>query len=123
MMNNLKIITESQYIPEISDHEKALFFFSYVIKIKNDSMQKVQLISRHWDIEDSLGRTKIVDGEGVVGKKPFINPGEYFKYKSFCPLNTSFGYMEGFYTFRNESGNIFKLDIPKFGLIAPNFIN
>ena len=66
---------------------------------------------------------KIVDGEGVIGKKPIIEPGDFFEYKSFCPLNTNFGYMKGFYTLRDEKGKVFKAQIPQFGLISPSFIN
>ena len=100
MKNNLEILTKSEYLPEYSSNEKALFLFSYKVKIKNLGLENVQLVSRHWDIEDSLGRMKVVDGEGVVGEKPIIKPGESFEYKSFCPLNTSLGYMKGFYTLK-----------------------
>ena len=123
MKNDLKIIAKSEFLPEYSSDEKALFLFSYKIKIENMGAEDVQLISRHWDIEDSLGRKRVVDGEGVVGEKPVIKPGECFEYKSFCPLNTNFGYMEGFYTLRDEKGNLFRASIPKFGLIIPNYIN
>ena len=122
-MNNLEIKTKSTFLPEFSDHNQAVFFFSYEIKIKNNGPEKVQLISRHWNIEDSMGRTKTVDGEGVIGKKPFIEPGNIFEYTSFCPLKTNFGYMTGFYTLRDEEGKLFKVSIPKFGLIPPNYIN
>ncbi len=122
-MNNLKIITKSKFLPEYSSDTKAQFLFSYNIKIKNTGVENVQLISRHWDIEDSFGRKKVVDGEGVVGKKPIIKPGECFEYKSFCPLNTNFGYMQGFYTLRDEKGDLFKVSIPKFGLVSPDYIN
>ena len=123
MKNNLEILTKSEYLPEYSSNEKALFLFSYKVKIKNLGLENVQLVSRHWDIEDSLGRMKVVDGEGVVGEKPIIKPGESFEYKSFCPLNTSLGYMKGFYTLKDEKGNLFKASIPKFGLVSPNYIN
>ena len=122
-MNDLKIITKSEFLPEYSSDAKALFLFSYKIKIENMGEKNVQLISRHWDIEDSLGRKKVVDGEGVIGKKPIIKPGECFEYKSFCPLNTNFGYMKGFYTLRDDKGSLFKASIPKFGLVSPNSIN
>ena len=123
IMNDLKIITKSEFLPEYSSDEKALFLFSYKIIIENTGGENFQLLSRHWDIEDSLGRKKVVDGEGIVGKKPIIKPGESFEYKSFCPLNTNFGYMKGFYTVKDEKGKLFKVSIPKFGLIPPSYIN
>ena len=122
-MNNLIIETKSTFLPEFSDTSQGVFFFSYDVKIKNNGSEKVQLISRHWDIEDSMGRTKTVDGEGVIGKKPFIAPGEFFEYTSFCPLKTNYGYMNGFYTLKDKKGKLFKVPIPKFGLIPSSYIN
>jgi len=122
-MNEVKITAESQFVPRLSNNDKALFYFSYKIKIYNEGEKQVQLISRHWDIEDSLGRKRVIDGEGVIGKKPMIEPGENFEYKSFCPLKTDFGIMKGFYTMKDEEGNLFKASIPQFGLVVPNTVN
>ena len=122
-MNDLKIITKSEFLPEYSSDAKALFLFSYKIKIENTGKKNVQLISRHWDIEDSLGRKKVVDGEGVIGKTPIIKAGDNFQYTSFCPLKTKFGSMKGFYMFRNRDGDKIKSAIPEFSLIIPNQIN
>ena len=122
-MNDLKIVSKSKFIPELSDIEKSIFLFSYKIKIINNGNKQVQLMSRHWDIEDSSGITKKVDGQGVVGEQPIIDAGSFFEYRSFCPLSTSFGYMEGFYTLKEKGGDLFKVSIPKFGLIPPNYIN
>ena len=55
---------------------KIHFAFSYEITIENHSKDSVQLISRHWEIFDSLNNREIVDGEGVIGKKPVLRPGE-----------------------------------------------
>ena len=121
--NNIKINIESKFVPELSNNEDSLFYFSYKVQICNKGENKVQLLSRHWDIQDGLGRKKIVDGEGVIGKKPIIQPGEAYEYKSFCPLKTEFGSMNGFYTMQDDEGNLFKTLIPDFGLIAPDCIN
>tara|TARA_Y100000817_G_scaffold244656_1_gene196631 strand:+ start:340 stop:528 length:189 start_codon:yes stop_codon:yes gene_type:complete len=59
-MNDLKIVSKSKFIPELSDIEKSIFLFSYKIKIINNGNEQVQLMSRHWDIEDSSGITKNV---------------------------------------------------------------
>ena len=122
-MNNIEIKTKSEYLPELSDNNKDEFYFAYKIKIYNKSIKKVQLLSRHWNIEDSLGRVKVVDGEGVIGEQPVILPGQHYEYKSFCPLNTNFGVMKGFYTMKDDEGKIFKVAIPEFGLISNNYIN
>tara|TARA_A100001011_G_C13532438_1_gene525125 strand:+ start:54 stop:428 length:375 start_codon:yes stop_codon:yes gene_type:complete len=121
--NNIKIDIKTEYVPELSNNEDSMFYFSYKVKIKNMGLKKVQLLSRHWDIKDGLGRKKSINGEGVIGRKPIINPGEYYEYKSYCPLKTEFGSMDGFYTMKDENGNLFKTVIPNFGLISPESIN
>ena len=123
MINKIKVEIKSEFLPKLSDNSESLFFFTYNVIISNNSLKDVQLISRHWNIEDSLGRKKIVDGEGVIGEKPIIKPGESFEYNSFCPLNSDFGFMNGFYTMRDENGNLFKADIPTCGLISSNIKN
>ena len=100
-----------------------MFYFSYKVSIYNLGANKVQLLSRHWDIRDGLGRKKIIDGEGVIGQKPIINPGQSYEYKSYCPLKTEFGLMNGFYTMKDDDGKLFKTSIPDLGLIAPHNIN
>ena len=110
--NDIKILIEGKFVPELSNKKDSLFYFSYKVNIHNNSSKKVQLLSRHWDIKDALGRDKVVDGEGVIGQKPIINPGSNFEYQSYCPLKTSFGFMEGFYTMKDERGEYFKTPIP-----------
>jgi len=121
--NNIKIDIKSQFVPELSNNEDSLFYFSYKVSISNLGLNKVQLLSRHWNIKDALGRKKIINGEGVIGQKPIIDPGKSYEYKSYCPLKTEYGSMNGFYTMKDEEGNLFKSIIPDFGLIAPDNIN
>ena len=48
---------------------------------------------------------------------------ETYKYKSYCPLTTEFGCMRGFYTMKDEDGEIFKVEIPEFPLVLKKIIN
>ena len=64
--NNIKIDIKTEYVPELSNNEDSMFYFSYKVKIKNMGLKKVQLLSRHWDIKDGLGRKKSINGEGVI---------------------------------------------------------
>ena len=61
----------------------------------------------------------LVDGEGVVGETPVLAPGQTHDYVSGCPLATPHGSMEGFYTFRDGTGETFEARIPFFPLAAP----
>lgn len=100
------------------------FAFGYQITIENQSKDSVQLTSRFWKIKDALNHTEIVQGEGVIGKKPVLKPGESHTYNSGCLLNSPFGSMRGHYNMINFSNSKkFKVSIPSFKLSAPFALN
>ena len=104
---SIQISVEPFYVDEQSSPEQGRFVFGYRIQIDNKSAETVQLISRHWRITDSLGRTMEVRGPGVVGKQPVLRPGERFEYTSGTPLTTSSGIMVGSYQMVTTSGEQF----------------
>ncbi|MGE3692412.1 MAG: Co2+/Mg2+ efflux protein ApaG [Novosphingobium sp.] len=107
------------FLPEQSRIEAGKWFWVYHIRIENDSEETVQLLTRHWRITDGRGAINLVEGEGVVGEQPVLQPGQTHDYVSGCPLNTPTGSMEGHYTFRREDGTALKAAIPFFRLTAP----
>jgi ApaG protein len=105
-------------------NHKIHFAFSYQITIENHSKDSVQLITRHWEIFDSLNDSEIVDGEGVVGKKPVLKPGEFYSYNSGCLLSSPYGSMKGHFNMINfTSTRNFKVIVPSFKLCAPFALN
>lgn len=115
----IKISVITQYKGSFVKGNKTQFAFSYSIRIENQSRDTVQLISRYWNIKDSLNHTTIVQGEGVVGKKPVLTPGEKHFYTSGCLLNSPIGAMEGHYVLINfKTKEEFKVPIPLFQLTA-----
>lgn len=110
--------------PEYSNPENMHFMFAYQITIENTSDYTAQLISRHWDIFDSIGEHKQVNGEGIVGEQPILLPGQSHQYVSGCNLKSELGYMEGYYTMVREiDGEILQIEIPRFNLIASYRLN
>lgn len=107
-----------QYIPEHSAPSAERFTFAYTITIRNTGEVAAQLISRHWDIEDAHGHTQVVDGLGVVGEQPLLQPGEVFQYSSSCVLRTPMGIMSGHYFAVAVDGHRFESPIPPFVLRA-----
>ena len=103
---------------------KMHFAFTYQITIENQSKDSVQLITRHWEIFDSLNDIEVVDGEGVVGKKPVLKPGESHTYSSGCLLSSPFGAMHGYFNMINfTSTRNFKVIVPTFKLSAGFALN
>lgn len=117
--SGIKISVECLYQAEYSNPSNMHFMFAYRITIDNISDYTIQLIQRHWDIFDSLGEHKQVDGEGVVGEQPILSPGQSHQYISGCNLRSEIGYMQGYYTMVREiDGELFEVEIPRFNLIA-----
>jgi ApaG protein len=107
------------YLPEQSEPQRGRWFWAYHIRIENEGPVTVQLLTRHWIITDGRGARHSVEGEGVVGEQPLIEPGTSFDYVSGCPLSTPTGSMQGSYHMIGEDGAAFDVVIPKFALSAP----
>ncbi len=107
------------FMQEQSRTDAGRWFWVYHIRLENGRDEKVQLRTRHWRISDSRGMVNIVDGEGVVGETPFLEPGQTHDYVSGCELTTRHGAMEGHYTFAHDDGTLFEVAIPYFPLAAP----
>ena len=103
---------------------KVHFAFSYEVTIENHSKDSVQLTSRHWEIHDALNDIETVDGDGVIGKKPVLKPGELHTYSSGCLLASPYGAMKGYFNMINfTTAKTFKVLIPSFKLSSPFALN
>lgn len=116
---NIKIEVHPTYFREESDPQKPIYCFRYRVKITNLSPVSVQLMHRHWIIIDGAGQTEEVQGPGVIGQQPVINPGMVFEYESFCPLSTPTGSMHGSYQMVRPNGDKLDVMIPQFLLVEP----
>ena len=120
----IKISVQVKFQAEYSKPVLNQFVFSYHIIIENQSQQTVQLLERYWLITDSLGKTREVKGEGVIGKQPLLEPGDVHAYDSWCPLVTPMGHMEGYYLMLDKTtNNTFKVFVPRFQLISSTTLN
>jgi ApaG protein len=120
----VKISVDTVYQEEYSNPEKEHFMFAYQITIENLSDYAIQLMRRQWFIFDSNGTQRDVEGEGVVGIQPVIEPGESHSYVSGCNLTTDIGSMSGNYLMhRTADQSDFTVNIPEFQLIVPYRLN
>ena len=120
----IKISVKTDFEGTYFKNQKIQYAFSYEITIENQSSDTVQLMTRHWEILDSLYYIETVDGEGVIGKKPVIKPGESFTYSSGCLLSSTHGAMSGFYSMVNfTSTRNFRVNVPTFDLNVPFALN
>ena len=118
-----KVSVQPRFLPEQSDPEEPKYAFAYTVTVRNTGEVAAQLISRHWIITDAEGQIEEVRGEGVVGEKPILRPGEAFQYTSGCPLPTPVGSMHGSYQCVAEDGTRFEAEIPEFVLSMPRTLH
>lgn len=120
----IKISVETHFEGSFYKEYKMQFAFGYKITIENQSTNSVKLESRFWEIKDALNVTKIVSGEGVVGRKPVLKPGEKHTYQSGCLLTGPMGAMKGHYNMLNlDTTQNFQVNIPSFKLSVPHVLN
>ena len=120
----IKVSVESSFEGTYYKESKLHYAFEYSVKIENQSKELVQLDSRHWVILDSLNEEETVDGEGVIGKKPVLKPGQSHTYNSGCLLASPYGTMYDYYRMINlNSTKKFNVMIPVFKLSAPFSLN
>ncbi len=124
LSQGIKISVETFYQPDYSNPLNNEFMFAYKIIIENHNSFAVKLLSRHWHIYDSNGSVREVEGEGVVGVQPQINPGEQYQYISGCNLRTEIGKMQGTYLMESiSSKKTFTATIPPFQMTVPAKLN
>ena len=122
--SGIKISVETNFEGTFYKNYKIHFAFGYTVTIENQSKDSVQLNARHWTILDALNDIETVTGEGVIGKKPVLRPGESHSYSSGCLLTSPFGAMRGFYSMINfTSTKKFNVTVPTFKLSAPFALN
>lgn len=117
--DGIRVRVSSDYVEDESHPEEGRFFWTYTVRIDNDSPQAVQLKRRRWHIADSLGQSFVVKGDGVVGEQPVLHPGDAFEYTSGTPLSAPSGMMFGSYEMDREDGQPFDVVIPPFSLDSP----
>lgn len=122
--SGIKISVETSFEGTFYKNYKMNYAFAYKVTIENQSKDVVQLNSRYWAIKDALDNEQIVEGEGVIGQKPILQPGESHTYTSGCLLTSPFGSMHGYYNMVNFSNTQkFKVYIPTFKLSASFSLN
>lgn len=116
--NGVRVVVRPTFLAQQSRAEMSQYMWAYRVKMTNEGSAALKLLTRHWLIIDSEGVRKEVDGEGVVGQQPELEPGESYEYTSHVPLETSWGTMEGWYTFTDAQGNASRANIARF-VLAP----
>ncbi len=92
--------------------------FVYFITIHNDTDVAVTVVGRKWVVRDEEGKCVVVEGDGVVGQRPRIEPGGRFNYSSYHTVATD-SEVEGAYLAFDDSHRPLVVRVPKFSLNIP----
>ena len=117
---NITVRVQPQFLAEQSDPVSDQYVWLYTINIENGGTEAVQLLNRHWIITNAVGLVVEVQGPGVVGEQPVLQPGDSFQYTSGCPLRTPSGMMVGTYEMVGPGDERFDINIPAFSLDSPH---
>jgi ApaG protein len=102
-----------EHRPSSGNHPNRPHQFAYFITIHNDTPHVVRIESRKWVITNSAGDRQIIEGDGVVGQFPEINPGNCFHYHSYHLVDSS-SFAEGRYTGVANDEHPVAVRIPRF---------
>ncbi|BCK86426.1 protein ApaG [mine drainage metagenome] len=119
----IQVSVQVRYLADQSDEADNRYVFAYTITLTNEGERAVQLLSRHWIINDANNHVQEVRGKGVVGEQPVIKPGQSFEYTSGTVLATQVGTMSGSYQMQVEDGGEFSVPIPQFVLSVPRVLH
>lgn len=120
---HIAVHVQTEFVDEQSDPDASRYVFSYTITMRNEGEQAARLLTRHWLITDANGKVQEVIGEGVVGKQPYLRPGEGFRYSSGAILETPVGAMQGYYEWIGDDGERFRAPVNPFTLAIPGALN
>ena len=120
----VEVSIETFYQNNYSNPLQGEYMFAYRITIENHNSYPVKLLKRYWEVFDSNGEHRVVEGDGVVGVQPLIMPGSHYQYVSGCHLKSELGKMQGYYTMENiETKGVLLVNIPAFKMVAPVKLN
>jgi ApaG protein len=118
---DILVRVRAYFLDDQSEPENGRYVWAYRVAVENRGAETVQLVRRTWRITDAKGHTEQVQGEGVVGEKPVLAPGQAFEYTSGTPLPTPSGFMTGTYHMVVQpGGEMFDVAIPSFSLDSPH---
>jgi ApaG protein len=119
----IDVEVKTQFIAEQSAVELDRYVYSYTITLHNSGSVAAQLLSRHWIITHGNGGVNEVKGEGVVGEKPYLEPGDRYSYTSGTVIESPVGTMHGSYQMIASDGHRFDAPIPPFLLSQPHALH
>lgn len=113
-------IDDVVYQPQFSILADQPHCFVYYITIHNESETIVTIKGRKWVVKESSGEVTAVEGDGVVGEFPRLEPGQKFNYNSSHVFSSQKAMATGSYLGVDGFGNKIITRIPEFVMVVPD---
>jgi len=115
-------VEEVIYNPNLEAPDDRPYPFVYFVSIINDSSEPLTIWGRKWILKDVSGKMMVIEGSGVVGENPFLQPGERFSYNSYHVIGKD-SKVSGSFFGTSASGLKVRVTIPEFNLAVPDSIS
>lgn len=112
-------VDQVKYIHSADNPSYRPYRFGYDITIHNDSLRRVTFLGRKWIVTNALSHKLIVEGDGIVGQFPQLNPGDQFHYNNYHLIDSDSS-AEGYYHGKDEEGQSIFVRIPLFHMKIPS---
>lgn len=109
------------YMPSLEAPPDKPHPFVYFISIFNDSEIPVTIRARKWVVRQDDGEVTVVEGDGVVGQTPCIEPGGHFSYNSYHVIALGASVSGAFFG-ETAAGDWVFTRIPDFRLEVPEWV-
>jgi ApaG protein len=112
------VVDRVVHMPQLDAPPERPHPFVYFLTIHNDSPETVTIRGRKWVVTDADGHQIVVEGDGVVGQFPVLEPGAHFTYNSYHVIGSD-SVAEGAFFGVTEKGARVFTRIPRFEMQAP----
>ena len=107
------------YLPDKSQPDVKRYLYGYTVRLTNNSELPVTLLTRRWQLIDEVGRIQEMQGKGVMGEQPIVQPGRTYTYSSTCTLATPTGQLAGGFEL-SDGLETFEVEVEPLALTQPD---
>jgi ApaG protein len=111
-------VDEVIYMDSLETPPDRPYAFVYFITISNKSKVPLTVKGRKWVIESKNKEKLVVEGDGVVGQTPHLDPGEKFSYNSYHVIAQD-SVAHGSFLAVTDEGTPVITRIPRFEMAVP----
>jgi len=113
-------VDDVMYMPSLDAPGDKPHPFVYFITVINDSTERVRILGRKWVVREENGECCVVEGDGVVGQTPVLDPGTDFSYNSYH-VTAKTAEVSGAFFGVTATGKKVRIRIPDFTLELPDW--